>query len=627
MSTAMVMASVSASVVLTYAFMQTQVVSNTISQNASLRGLVAQAAQTGAAAALQDIQSPTWGGVSVPLSGTLLSDSSGTLSYDVTYQPYQAATGETLDADDALKVIIQSIGRWQPAATSSGNTETQSTTPQPVTRTVEVTVQLMPRLPGRTIGPGDTASAEDVAINPNDYDSIQNYAVFAKSSGDFDVDPGVRIEGNLYLKQSLSLFSNPGWSGSIEDRVLKDLKQRFVTTSGGATTFQHPYPLAGSVSLYSNPTEGHKNDYSDAAVVWNRNTTVPSYPSITYSNFQQYRLFDDGFVYTAQTVNSTLSNTTLRPSATNPLGIFYRNGSITLYSDVTIQGTLVSTGTINIIGDRVQVTSFNWKGTGGTALVSNADLWPRLPALVAEDVFIERNTSVIIEGAIAAADSFSGTGGQLEYNTGLNEVSLAGTATASPLQQPWSEVRLDNSVNLSGVSGNGNYAVWLARGTSGNWYPITSVNANERKLTVLGEVRADAAVNYSIRRAKKQYVEVRGPISGSDHDIYHCTDWDLSSITWNILYSRWQDAVDDTPNNQTPPLFTEWLATPANFSAWPSPYREVGLSLEPTFTARSTTNIKYRWSPPLFEAYQSNDPSATPYTGYRWKVLSWRELN
>jgi hypothetical protein len=50
-----------------------------------------------------------------------------------------------------------------------------------------------------------------------------------------------------------------------------------------------------------------------------------------------------------------------------------------------------------------------------------------------------------------------------------------------------------------------------------------------------------------------------------------------------------------------------------------------GLTLEPTTHVRNTTGITYNWSPPLFEPYQATGTNAA-YAGYRWKILSWREL-
>src|SRR6185369_13728366 len=128
-----------------------------------------------------------------------------------------------------------------------------------------------------------------------------------------------------------------------------------------------------------------------------------------------------------------------------------------------------------------------------------------------------------------------------------------------------------------------------------NWYPIVGIDATAKKLTVIGEVQNDTAVSFTIRRSRKQFVDLRGPLVGSTHDIYHCTEWDLYSSLWGTLNSAWQTAVNLTPNGKTPPLFTEWLANPLNFTGWSFPYSQVGLSLEPTFHTRPTSGILYLW--------------------------------
>jgi len=134
------------------------------------------------------------------------------------------------------------------------------------------------------------------------------------------------------------------------------------------------------------------------------------------------------------------------------------------------------------------------------------------------------------------------------------------------VQQPQSVVQLQNTVDLSRVTADGNYSIWLQRGTSGNWYPINGVDATNRKLTVLGEARFDTATSYTIRRARQHYIHIRGPIAGDTHHLAHYADWDLDATRWGTLYSAWQAAVTATPKTQTPPLFTEWLTNPASSS-------------------------------------------------------------
>ena len=50
---------------------------------------------------------------------------------------------------------------------------------------------------------------------------------------------------------------------------------------------------------------------ASAGVPWSQNSTMPTYPSTSYTGWQQYQLYAGGFTYTAATVNSSLVNTNL----------------------------------------------------------------------------------------------------------------------------------------------------------------------------------------------------------------------------------------------------------------------------------------------------------------------------
>ena len=160
----------------------------------------------------------------------------------------------------------------------------------------------------------------------------------------------------------------------------------------------------------------------------------------------------------------------------NPLGIFYRNGSIQVSDNVTIQGTLVATGTVTITGENARLCAYNWKGDGGRALVPNAELWPRLPAVVANAISTSRNLRTAIEGAVFVEQTLSGAGGNFEYFD-TNDVDITGTATSTPGQQPWSTVEVNEVVNLAQFDDSGQYEIWLQDGSSGSWFTIVGIDA------------------------------------------------------------------------------------------------------------------------------------------------------
>ena len=106
--------------------------------------------------------------------------------------------------------------------------------------------------------------------------------------------------------------------------------------------------------------------------------------------------------------------------------------------------------------------------------------------------------------------------------------------------------------------------------------------------------------------------------------------WKLSTHVWNNQYTLWQLLISYQTLNSLPLTpFVTWVADPSNYAGWSTPWEIDGLPLEPVLHIRPQTGIKFRDSLPLFQSYvppsslitATNDPS-----GYRWRVLFWRDL-
>lgn len=632
----MVMVSLSTALVLTYAILQTQSITSQVSQNALRTDLASQAAQTGAAVALERMQSPDWKGVTSPLNQTIYSDGVGTASYTVSFQQYsQPAAGSPtvtttasttqIPGDNSLVVRVLSLGQWQ----SSQDINQQAS------RTVEVLVMLQPRFPGRSIVTGDNPTAEDVAANPGDYDAIQKFALVAGNRDDSKslvMSLRDRIDGTVWVNKKTNLYNDLAWSGPARSTLMQNAGATYVTSTGGSLVVKHPHPFGGAVTLQSQPDGGMKSDLQNLAIPWTQTKASWMLPAIDYTAWQQYRLYQGGFRYVAQQVSASLQNITLRPNASNPLGVYYAQGSLTLGNDVTIQGTLVCNGNVNITGNRVRITSYNWLDHAGFDLVNNAKLAPRLPAVVAQNVWFSRDTTAVVEGAVVVSASLTGDTGRYELTTNsLGQILSAeynGTATAKPLQQPWSEVTVSDASALKNISSGEQFAIWLTDGASGAWYPITAVDAHASKLTVIGEARFDSPTAYRIKGCRKRSVDLRGPVYGAWSSFNRPDDWgNLTASQWSTLYAGWQSAVSETPKGKTPIKFLDYLANPQNYppASFPTYYSQYGLTLEPTLHVRNAGNRSYRWTPPLFDMY-TGTPDNGRQAGYRWKVLSWREV-
>ncbi len=659
LSLVVVMIAISMSMALTYAALSSQARGVQVRQNVNRKEMARQAAESGAAIALNQLQSNSWSGVATPLSGTLSSDKLGSTTYEVTFvtidgqtspAAYPAGKGQTslsgsweffdssssglstssadtaaIATRQAFQLLLRSTGKWQSATDVLDF----------VTETIEVGVELQPRVLGRTILAPDIVQASDVLASNDGYDTIQNYALFASAgsngSPSLTLQPGQRIDGPSWLTDGVSVFSGPKWSNSVQDEFLQSTGTLYSQTSGGTTTLSHPHPFGGPISTVSGFSSSEVTDLTKLNVPRVTASGSLTTPSISFSSWKTYQLYQGGFNYSAETVSSsTLDNTVLRPSLGNPLGVFYREGNLTIDDNTVVQGTLVCSGKITFTGNNVLVASINWRDSSGGVVVATSNLFPRLPAIVANSIQLNSGTRASIEGAVLLTSSLTGADGSYNFVSD-SDPNLNGTqATSAPIRQPYSQVQLPTGIDLSSVSGSGSHAIWLAEGNSGNWFPIIEVDGTNRQLTILGEASRSNPTNFRIRRQRARNFDVRGPLLATRVTFSAPSSWKLSNGLWNNQYSLWQLVTQIQANNGQPITpFATWVADPANYDGWGSPWDEVGLPLEPVIHVRPQTGVRFRDSLPLFRSYvppsnlitATNDPS-----GYRWRVLFWRDM-
>lgn len=611
-----VMLAIAMSLALTYGFVRTQVTSLRLTVNNARRDLAMEAARTGLAIGLQRMQSPSWIGVADVYSKVILQDTANKSDCVVTFEPViSAEVPGVSDAELPLHLWVVSKGRW----TSPANATEQ------VTRTAKAVVRLMPRLPGRTVRAGDSASVNDLKPNTAEYEATLGYSLSTTSTKTaLNFDPGTRVEGPVWLRDDLQFFKDPNWSNTVRATMLTETGNLLGTTSG-ASAFIHPHPLNGPILFCRSPKSGVQSDLSSLKTTWSTTSSRPTIATFNSALWSSYQLYERGMTYQAVAVSGILENQTLRPTADNPLGIFIRNGDLTIRNGVTIQGTLIATGDISVWGSPVIITSYNWRGTSGTPVISGADQWPRLPAIVGRQLSFGREARAVIEGSVILYDDLTGGGAEFNWMPGT-QVNLTGTATATRSQQPYSTVQLNNSPTLDGLTGDQTYAIWLENGSSGRWYQIQSVDAPNRKLTVVGEIETASAVNYRICLNRRYFVEISGPVLADSMDINRCLPWDLTSTLWDSRLSNWNATNQLLAQLGQPRIpFPTWLANPANFNGWLPPLPQTGLPLEPTFHLRPMPGPTRLFNGPLFRPYSTSSTSTAAYSGYRWKVIDWRE--
>lgn len=661
-SLVMVLISISMSLVLTYAALNSQSRSWQVRSNINRQALAQRAAQSGAAIALNAIQSANWSGVTSPPSGILEPDADGTTSYSIEFltidgqtspNSYPTGQGQTslsgssgffnpnangLSIESAAAAAAATRQAFQLLIRSTG-TWTSATDPlDVVSQRVEVGVELQPRVPGRPALDSSNAAANDLAPSSSQYDLIQCYALFAtagsSSNPSLTLEPGHRIDGPSWLVRGLSIFNGPKWKSDVRTEFLQSTGSLMTTSTGQTTTLLHPHPFGGPITASVNFSSSESTDLTRLQVPNSSGASAPTPPTINFNNWKNYALVQGGFRYSAETLNSgTIRDVVLRPSSRNPLGVFFKEGNLTVDDNVVVQGTLVCTGKLTFSGRNVLIEAVNWRDEAGGPVVASADLFPRLPAIVAQNLAVNSGMRGSVSGAVLLTGTLTGADGNYDLVSG-QELNLAGFgATATPIRQPFSVVQLPSNIDLSSVD-RSTHALWLAEGSSGNWFPIVDVDATSRRLTILGEARRTNPVDFRIRRQRVRSLDIRGPVMAARVQLSEPSAWKLSNGLWNDQFSLWQLGNQIAANNgqpQTP--FVTWVANPANYIDWSDPWQEVGLPLEPTFHLRPQPGVSNRECCPLFQGYTPpSNPMMSPPTmtgsdpaGLRWRVLFWRE--
>ena len=95
-----------------------------------------------------------------------------------------------------------------------------------------------------------------------------------------------------------------------------------------------------------------------------------------------YRIYPGGKMYNVTALPSSISNTTLMPDpVNNPLGIYVSSSAVSIGSNVTITGTMICGGDVNITGSGVVINSLSMLPMSGTTTPV------RLPAVVTSGSF------------------------------------------------------------------------------------------------------------------------------------------------------------------------------------------------------------------------------------------------
>jgi len=608
----MVLIAISTSLILTLGFLRTQTSVLQLTQNARHHDLALQAARTGASSALHHIQTHAWAGVDEPLQRTLTQDSDGVTRFTVEF--LRLAEGQYMNTryHRSLYLVLRSTGSWQSRATD-----------QIVHKTVEILVELQPRLTADSNPDPPLTSGLDIADQSGDFGSIRHMALFAEGGRtSLSLGPGHRIEGDVWIRNSLRLFQGPTWSKRVRSEVLRSIGAQLTVADQQSV---HPHPLSGQLTHFSRLSSSTRAalDLLNVTSVHTRSRLIR--PRVDVSTQWSYCVYEGGPTYEAVPLSSSIKNVNLAPTPDNPLGMFYRNGNLTIQDNVTIRGSLFVSRKLLVEGNDIHLCSFDWRGVDGEPLVEEVDAWPRLPAIVANNILMQSNVRLVIEGAVICDGSVKIRAGDLDFREAA-DVDIQGLATSRPVEQPYSVVTLQSPTGLNAVEPGSLHAIWLGDDSGGNWFPIVQVDDNLNQLIIRGQVKHATATSFRIRPSRLRFVDIRGPVTGQFHTIRHPPNWTLIRTLWYERRQRW--LIENQGNrffNQPQVDFIDWLADFTNFTSWHAPYNQAGLDLESTVHLRATPQIAHHSQAPLFRPFPGVDQT-DQRAGYRWNVVSWREL-
>lgn len=397
MAVLMVLLLLSLTVGLCYAAMRGQSTIGAIQRNTNRQATARQAAMTGLASALKKMHRGDWGGVGTSLQGSLGDDESFLTTY--------TAGDATLDAgddDQPYRVTLLATGY----AVDPQN-------PQSIaSHRIRAVVRLIPRR---------------LAPQPADFTAMKGYAVYQTKKHDTEIDIPCRFTGKIRLQDKLKIGVNYPNDNTARTVYFTDLNTYRLAGGGDYR------PFNGPIHLPLSEQEGKYHALLSAMGI------VPLHVAASESNTDwtkpaaaiTYRIYPGGPEYAAQTVGAEIQAVALSPdAATNPLGVFFHDGPMTIGDNVTIEGSLFCTGDVKLAGTNIALQPPALPSLAGTSDVL------RLAALSCANATVKAGAGGKITGLLASFGTFA-----IEKGAEDMTFALAGQLAAEKIlvrqRTPW----------------------------------------------------------------------------------------------------------------------------------------------------------------------------------------------
>jgi hypothetical protein len=365
-----VLSLISISLALSYAMLRSQATALRIHENLDRLSDARSAALSGMTAAIGKMHQPDWQGVSVPVTGNFGNGG----SYSVSFTP----------GDSRLSPSHPDYSDWPYRVTLSatGYASDPAASGQISIHRIRAVVRLRP---------------QRLYDAPAAWQKMQNYTVYQCPGDNFVVQTPARIEGPVLMTGALSLCSTYPSDTGARMQYLSDLER--MRQAGRTDNRPFNGPIRWDI-LRNGVASVEVGNWLGVPVTTLQASDVGQL-SVPVQ-FDRYRLYTGGPAYEIPRIGEVLENISLEPDPDkNPLGIYFRSGSVQVRSNVSIVGSLVATDDIEITGSGIQVTACEFQSIEGS------DRPPRFPALCAgDDVRFHSSARASIQGAVWAADEF-----------------------------------------------------------------------------------------------------------------------------------------------------------------------------------------------------------------------------
>ncbi|MEJ5342121.1 MAG: hypothetical protein WHT09_11170 [Thermogutta sp.] len=380
-----------------------------IVRNGQLREKAEAAAESGLSIAFAKMFSPGWPGVGTVLAGSCAPNE----AFEVVY----VAGDATLEAGDPdfdrypLRVTLKAKGSaWLPG---------ESEYPSVCEKTW--IVELEPRA---------------LSPEPSDWDTIQKYTIYQTGSDTNRFNIPCQVEGPVRFQSAVRVApdyptSNPRY------QYLSDL---YAMKQAGYPDYR---PFTGTVRW-----PAYLQTLDDLnALLWLNVSVIPVLPQYPSGDLQspttlsQYRVYPGGPLYAVPQLPAALADVSMAPDpVTNPCGLYFRSGSLTIQDNVQWTGSVIVTGDVIISGSNVSLRAVQMRSISAD---KNA---VELPVLVCKNLRVEPGTGRQIEGLVGAFGEI-----QIKKAPDTTDIKFSGKVFATRFRidprTPWDTVDWDKKLS------------------------------------------------------------------------------------------------------------------------------------------------------------------------------------